>query len=850
MFLGENSMSSIHTGSKVLAAALCIAALAGCNAVEDVKEGPTATLPTARVVLSGTISGLGSRRSLTLFNNNDNNSAVGVIGAPPATPIDSTDGSATTTGSTAVITPFTFGSLPEGTPYNVSVRNPYGRSCTVANGTGVLNRASPPNVTITCVPNVTRYNLTVGLDPAFSSSPSAKVQLATEEAIYQATVSPGATSVTFTNVLFYAGTTAAGAGNPAAPVGSPAFAWTVTASNMAGGVLNKCPVQGPTGTNPTANVPASGTTPNVLACSFTVSGDVRYSVPPGPATPAGSQVIGAGGLTVQLRSGQGEVRASATIPSGTSIAGPFSFTFRDSSNAPLQFQSNAAAVFDVAVSSQPAGQMCILGDGGFASVFNALVNGVPTSVTGLGQTATGATPSLNLTTGVLSGPVAGTRIIVWCRAKPSASGIILGTFRLTKQTAIIATVTTTKTRTGALTSTITSATTGPTYSPPIVAEYRPFDTTRQNSASNALITFFDDGTFLYGQHNSATNLEHGFYRYDTAAGTLQFTIHTDTALGAVNATSTTGTTFNFPAAAATPTIATTSNHSGINAAPGPIVIPGPAVTYPAPQRHQVMCNVSISSGYPRTISGRFGGYPTALPGCALGNSVNPAAAPADPAAPAAGAAPTTTTSTGNTGVQLDWELTEPRAVPNQMTGAWITADHREFWAFDNLTFYGFHAGVNGGAANMQSACFTLEDYTAASSFLTRRGSVNGCYAWNNPAAGVPLFDFIPTAVNTSPAPTVFPNFVGLFPGGATAIDGRSPSPIPFHVGPAATWFTTVPANFVQYFPTVVPFDSWCSGTSPSGIPAEVMGVRATLNGEPVTSPLVPVQNSPVYYCRQ
>jgi hypothetical protein len=247
----------------------------------------------------------------------------------------------------------------------------------------------------------------------------------------------------------------------------------------------------------------------------------------------------------------------------------------------------------------------------------------------------------------------------------------------------------------------------------------------------------------------------------------------------------------------------------------------------------MMCNVSISTGYPRTISGRFGGYPTALPGCALGNAV-PAATPADPAAPAAGAAPTTTTANGITGVQLDWELTEPRTVPNQMTGAWITQDHREFWVFDNL----------------QSACFTLEDAEAASSFLSRRGSVNGCYAWNNPAAGQFYFFTTAEAVNVQPAATVFPNFVGLFPGGATAIDGRSPSPIPFHVGPAATWFSTLPANFVQYFPTQVSFASWCSGTSSIGNAAEVLGVRATLNGEPVTSPLVPIRNEPVYFCRQ
>jgi hypothetical protein len=831
-------MNPMQDCSKILAATLCVVVLTGCNAVEDVREGPTAALPTDRVVLAGTINGLGSTRSITVINNGSDDTAIGAVAPVPATPIDSTDGSATTTGSTAVVTPFSFGALPEGAPYNVTVKTqPYGRNCTVANGAGVLNRAAPPQVTITCVPNLSRYNLTVKLDPLFSNSPGAKVQLRTEEALYQATIAPGATAVTFTNVVFYAGTTATvppAVPNPAAPPGSPAFSWTVTASNTAGGTLNRCPVTGPTGTNPTTHVNTGATsTPAVLACSFTIGGAVGYSAPAGGTTTG--QVVGAGGLTVQLRSGQGDVKASANIPAGTSLASPFNFTFNEANTStPIQFQSNSASVYDVAVSSQPAGQMCILGDGGFASVYNALVNGVPVSVTGTGQTSTGGIPSTT------TAPVAGTRITVWCRARPVAPNVVSGTFRLMKQTAVIATVASTSTRTGnATSSTVTTVHAAPTYSSPIVAEYRPFDTTRQNSASNALLTFFDDGTFLYGQHNSGTNVEHGFYKYDSVAKTLQFTLHTDTS---------TGTTFNFGFAVANPTIATTSNTPGINAAPGPVV-PSPLPAYPAAQRHQTMCNVAISSGFPRSITGTFGGVGSALPGCVLGTPVNGAPA-APPALAAPSFTPTTSTANGVTGVKLDWELAEPRTVSNQMTGAWITQDHREVWAFDSLTFYGFHVGVNGGAANLQSACFTLEDAESASSFLTRRGSVNGCYAWNTPAAGQFYLFSGAEAVNVAPAATVFPNFVGIIPGGSTAFDGRSPSPIPFNVGPAANWFSTVPADFVQYFPTQVSFASWCSTTSSSGIAAEVLGIRATLNGEPVTSPVVPVLNKPVYFCRQ
>ncbi len=812
-------MNSMFNGSKLLAAGLCGVVLAGCNAVENVQEAPSTTLPTTTVLLAGTINGLGATRSIVIVNNGDNDTGIGAVAADPVTPIP------TTVGSNSSSTPFSFGALPEGSPYNVTVRtNPYGKTCIVTNGSGVLSRAAPPQVTINCGPSsVPRFNLTVTLATAFSNSAGAKVRLKTEEAIYEATPAPGATSVTFTSVLF----NGAGAG---APNPSPIFAYTVSALNTVSGVTNKCPVTNPTnaGANPTGNV----TNPSVAACSFTIGGSLNYSTPQGGT----AQPLGAGGLTVQLRDVQGNVQASQDIAAGTVL--PANFTFNDTGTSTAkQFQSNASAVYDVVVSKQPTGQTCVVGDGGFVSLF-VTGNNNPSNVTATGTTPTGATA-----------PTAGTRLTVFCRNKPvAAANILSGTFRLTKVGAHIRTITVTKTRTGAATSTITTATVASDGNPlnpgvkPVVSLWHPFDNTTSNTASNAFLTFFDDGTFLYGQHNVSSQIEHGFYEYDSVAKTLRFTMHTDTN----NSTTFPAGAFNSPATNAGLFGTGPANTPGISAAPGAFTFTT-APAAPAAQRHQAMCNVQITTTYPRVIKGSFGG--PVLCGTAIPAQPTAPAAPADPAIPAATAtAPTTTTATASAIIQLDWDLTEPRSVSGQITGAWITQDHREFWVYESLTYYGFHAGVNGGAANLQSACFTLEDATVSSSFLTRRGSNTGCYAWNNPP---PTFAYSLSgneAVDTSPGATVAPGFVGRMPGGGSAFDGRSPSPTYFSVAPVATWFSALPPNFVEYFPSTSL--SWCSTPSTAGIPAEVLGVRATLNNEPVDSPIVPVLNKPLFFCRQ
>lgn len=252
-------------------------------------------------------------------------------------------------------------------------------------------------------------------------------------------------------------------------------------------------------------------------------------------------------------------------------------------------------------------------------------------------------------------------------------------------------------------------------------------------------------------------------------------------------------------------------------------------------------NVVIPDGVPpvnaivRTLTGRWGAAGTA----AVTNGGSTTLIPA---------------TTGNS--RLDWILEEPPQVANEMTGTWISQDHRRFWVWDFRTYYGFAVGVLGGGTNLNDACFTMEDVRAHSGLYTRRGTITGCYPFNRPsnvagASGttyavgtkesrqmvVPPPGTGALADYTSTNAGQLPGFIGFIPGGVSAFDGRSPSPTYFHIAPAATFFDTAKARlFPENFPVAAsPATdlSWCD--------TEVLGIRATSHDIPI--------NYPVYLCR-
>src|SRR5215204_3617311 len=76
-------MNSMFSHSRILAAAMSVAALAGCNAVEDVRSEPFIEPPAATVVLQGTVTGLGSKRSLVVSNNGQFADSVTIVAPTP-----------------------------------------------------------------------------------------------------------------------------------------------------------------------------------------------------------------------------------------------------------------------------------------------------------------------------------------------------------------------------------------------------------------------------------------------------------------------------------------------------------------------------------------------------------------------------------------------------------------------------------------------------------------------------------------------------------------------------------------------------------------------------------------------
>src|SRR5262245_7707733 len=92
--------------------------LSACNAVEDVREPPSTPVPLQKEVVKGTIQGLGYRRPLVL---EDTGEARCTDPANTAGPkilcrlsfFGNFDES---------VSHFSFGSLPVGTPYNLTIR--------------------------------------------------------------------------------------------------------------------------------------------------------------------------------------------------------------------------------------------------------------------------------------------------------------------------------------------------------------------------------------------------------------------------------------------------------------------------------------------------------------------------------------------------------------------------------------------------------------------------------------------------------------------------------------------------------------------------------------------------------
>src|SRR5688500_2356639 len=180
-------MNSMSNGSRLLAAALCALALAGCDSVRDVRSEPSTALPKQNIVLEGKVYGLGIRRTVSVEAAIQSTSNTGTL----TRVVQGFPGEAI--GARGRESVFSFGALEDGTTYSLSVPHdlrPYGKLCTVNNGSGTLrfdpaapNKGAPQNIEVVCTndPAVARHDIRVDVPEPFRSAAGARVRLMTEE---------------------------------------------------------------------------------------------------------------------------------------------------------------------------------------------------------------------------------------------------------------------------------------------------------------------------------------------------------------------------------------------------------------------------------------------------------------------------------------------------------------------------------------------------------------------------------------------------------------------------------------------------------------------------------------------
>lgn len=385
-------MNSTLSQYKALAAALAGLSLVACSSITSTDEEDFATLPPQSVVLNGTISGLGVS-SLVLQNNGAGNRSF----------------SSTST--------LSMGAVPVGSSYNITVlTHPQGRTCQVANGSGVAN-GPVSDITVTCALSgeVPAYYLSGTVTGDAATAPGLQVRLTSPDGSETIPVPAGQTTFAFAMPMF------------------SLYNYTVTATTTSGAATNSCSVVNGTGAIASANI----TNVEVNSCVFTVGGSVASTGAP--------LVLGSGGVTVALRDRAGAQLETVNVPA----IGSFVF--------PTTRVSNAQARYTAAIISQPADQTCLLRNAG----------------------------TVNLT---VPGNI---NLAIACQPNPvGAENTVTGTYQLN--------------------------TPAGTPTPP-----RPRN----------FLTFFADGTFIYGVHGATADtsgVEHGFYSLNCCGpGSAFFVLTTD-----------------------------------------------------------------------------------------------------------------------------------------------------------------------------------------------------------------------------------------------------------------------------------------------------------------------------------
>jgi hypothetical protein len=744
-------MNSMINFSRILAATVCTVVLAGCNAVEDVPDGPSAARPEQTSVLGGNIKDLGTRRPLILQYNGTDTCLVPVNAAEPA-------------GRKVVsecrflgvadqeYSAFNFGALKVGTPYNITVKKqPFGKVCTVQNPSGTV-QVGGAEISVICVndPNVPRYTVTVNILPAAASKPGLKVMLTTENGTCPVDVN-GRSVITFSPAECPDSLTGGYHRNATFVFNSlanlPVFGWRVTASIPGANALadrTNCFVTNTTTPPLVANtggnvgddgVAASGTAPtgnivagvvNVQSCGFKVRAQADYSRAPGETSDP-APAIG-DGITVALRSQPyGVDVAAAKIPTfGTSY---IDFMVPDANGnpttTPYEAQSDPNAFYELVVKSSPAGMACTPGSSLTSNSLRATANQIGTLGDGgavlLRRPASGSVAQLWLIDRVIR-----------CRLVAANPAPLRGVYWQY-------TVTTTTRTVGAGAPTVTVAT----------------------AKNRNLLSFFEDGQFLYGNHTgSATSegLEQGFYNYNNTTNQIVFNGFTDIngASGLLNAGAARTITSVVKSAGPPKTITarvSSATTTGLVLAAGGLTVSinngqafdvpsGTYTTNGTVNLATLVTNInsipaaagmaSVSGGEVR-ITGPAGGV--VFGGSALGTIGFPSSVAAGATATSTNVANTLATTVVTI---VDWKFSEVGpdtrvATTNKLDGGWVTwdwqrlpapvEDRRRVFVYQHGVYNTFHFGING-IPNMQATCYVGN--FGLSGTWTRQGSGQGC----------------------------------------------------------------------------------------------------------------------------
>jgi hypothetical protein len=291
----------------------------------------------------------------------------------------------------------------------------------------------------------------------------------------------------------------------------PVFAYAVTASvTGTDAKVNNCNVANGTNVGADGNATAAPT-------GHITNVQVAACTFPVSVTVAYSgvpaQALGAGGVTLELRDPRTGEKAIVRDPytGHDEYVLPLNIASSGTASFERQVLSNPTAIYDLVVTGNPAGQTCVVGSSTQLTQASAVLLLNPA------DTTHGFFINKN----------------VRCRATPAPAGQLKGTYQQSSVSA-----------SGVM-----------TY-------------------NRNFLTFFEDGTFLYGLHSTGMNcaancgVEHGFYAYNSAAATIAFTPLTDTVTGTnanrLSSSGATGTLTNVVKSGSAPGQISASFSAGVN----------------------------------------------------------------------------------------------------------------------------------------------------------------------------------------------------------------------------------------------------------------------------------------------